>query len=120
MNPTFDLTTVAGIAAATVIVVQIILTAAAPSDAASSRWGPLLAVGIGVLLSVGQAASAGTFSGSTALAVVLLGVAAGAMAMGGHNVLTKSAVGTTVAAGLGLGAGAAVRASKSAGDGSGR
>ena len=99
---TVDLSTVAGVAAITTIIVQIILTATGLSDQQSSRWGPLLAIGVAVVLAVLHAASLGSLDQTVLLNSVLLGISAGAAAMGIHNVTTKSAVGEVVTAALGI------------------
>lgn len=101
---TFDLSTAAGIAAATAILVQILLTASGLPDAMQNRWGPLVALAVGVVLAILNlvVVTAGPLTGPEIVNAILLGLGAGASAMGIHNLVTKSVVGSAAAGALGV------------------
>ena len=73
-----DLLTLGGASIVVTILVEIIKRAAAMSDAQISRFGPLLSVGLGVVI-----ACAAAFSQSAAYSeAILTGILAGATASG--------------------------------------
>lgn len=76
-----DLTTIGGIAFIVTLLTEIILRAWSPTAAMKDRFGPLLALGIGVVLGVAGALS----QGGDVLTGVLLGVVAGGGGMGIHD-----------------------------------
>lgn len=83
-----DFGTVAGIAAATLIVVQAILTALAPAPALRARIGPLAALIVAVLLAVLFALA----SGGLLIVALATGITAAGVAMGGHDVASSAGV----------------------------
>jgi hypothetical protein len=97
-----DLTTVMGIATVVTILTQIILNAANLSDDSSNRWGPLLAIGLGVVVAVGASFALGMTGGTDLSQAAYTGLIGGATAIALHGVATKSAVGAAIAAALGI------------------
>lgn len=97
-----DLTTVAGIATVVTILTQIILNAANLSDDASNRWGPLLAIGLGILVAVAAAFALGQTGGQELSQAAYTGLLGGATAIALHGVATKSALGAVIATALGI------------------
>ena len=90
-DPTLaSLATVAGAAAVVSIVLQIILTAMALPDAMQTRWGPLMALALGIIFVVGAALVTGSQDGASLGQAALTGLFAGATAMGLHNLVTKT------------------------------
>ena len=101
--PELDPVAVASVAAITTLIVQVILTATALPAPASSRWGPLIALVVGVVVVIAGAAASGPPLSSALLgAAVLTGLAGGLSAMGIHNIATKSAAGSAVTTLLGI------------------
>lgn len=104
--PTADfsvLGTVAGVATFTTILTQIILNAARPSDEASSRWGPILATGIGVV--TGLVATFVLTPGADTQAVAqgaYTGFIGGAASIALHAYSTKSVIGQVIGQVLGI------------------
>ena len=97
-----DLTTVAGIATVVTILTQIILNAADLSDLASDRWGPLLAIMLGVVVAVAAAFALGQTGSQDISQAAYTGLMGGATAIALHGVATKSAIGAVIAAALGI------------------
>lgn len=96
MDPTVEnLTTVAGLAGVTFVVVEIVLRAWAPSAATKDRFGPLLAVLIAVAL--GEIATAVLQISGDGLAPIELlqafitGLVAGSSSMGIHDLVDSAA-----------------------------
>lgn len=73
-----DLLTIAGSAVIVTILVQVIKPALAWSDATVSRFGPLLAVALGVLVGTGAA----LYQGVDVVQGVITGLLAGASSIG--------------------------------------
>lgn len=73
--------TVAGIAFIVTILVEVVLRAWQPTAAVKDRFGPFLALGLGILLGIIGAVS----QGNDALTGILLGVVAGGGGMGIHD-----------------------------------
>lgn len=84
---TADLLTVAGLAIATTLVVKIITSAWKPTVEQLDRFGPLLAVGVALLLGV----PAALYLGSDPVQAVLTGLIAGASAAGIYDT-TKTVI----------------------------
>lgn len=76
--------TVSGVGLFITIITEVILRAANPTGPQKDRFGPLLALLVGVLLASGGAIATGTdpFAG------FLVGVVAGGFSMGIHDVVT--------------------------------
>lgn len=83
------LATVAGVALITTIIVEVILRAAAVSGATKDRFGPLLALTVGVVLSV----VGGLATGVDPVTAFLTGILGGASAMGTHDTVDSLASG---------------------------
>lgn len=82
--------TTAGLATVTLLVVQLIWRTARPSAEAKDRFGPLVAVLVGVVLAlvavfVGGANPAGAPAGSDVVNAILAGLFVGTTAMGLHD-----------------------------------
>ncbi len=101
--PTIDPAAVASVAGIVVILGQVILTTGNSTADASNRWGPILAVVLGVVVAEVGIVAGGSPTPALLSTGLLTGLAAGLSAMGVHNVATKSVVGTGVATALGIG-----------------
>lgn len=103
-TPSFDgLMTVGGIAVVVTILTQVILNAANLSDLDSNRWGPLLALTLGILIGIG--AEAILVAPATAVNLgqgALTGLYGGGSAIALHGVFTKSMIGEVIASALGI------------------
>lgn len=97
-----DLTTVMGIATVATILTQVILNAASLSDDASNRWGPLLALLIGVIVGVGAIYALGGSTKVDFAQAAYTGLIGGGTSIAFHSVFSKSAVGDVIAAALGI------------------
>ena len=84
-----DLTTLVGLLAITLVTVQIIKGAWAPPAATISRFGPLLAVAVGVVWALLARIVIGPVDGSNLLNAVLSGIVVGAAAAGLYDVATS-------------------------------
>jgi hypothetical protein len=100
--PTLDPVAVASVAALVTVLVQVILTAGNFDPVMSNRWGPVLAIVVGLVLAEGSAFAAGPLTNEIIATAAFTGLAGGLSAMGVHNVLTKSVVGTTAANVIGV------------------
>ncbi len=85
-----SLATVAGDAAVTAIIVQLVLNALQLPQATMDRVGPVLAVGVGILVALVATLSLGIATPDGIIQAVLTGLAAGTSAMGIHNLITKT------------------------------
>lgn len=83
-------------------VTQVILTTTAMSDAWQNRWGPIIAIALGVLFAELASAALGPVSTQSAAAAALTGLMAGFSAMGLHNTATKSVVSNVVSNAFGV------------------
>lgn len=93
MDPTLTyVTTVAGCAAVTAIIVEVIIRAAGAGFSVD-RFGPLLALGIGILVAVLATAALGIGTSQTFGQAVLTGLLAGASAMGLHDIASGTIAG---------------------------
>jgi hypothetical protein len=79
-----DFGTVAGVSAATVIVVQALLALAAPSPATRDRVGPFVALVVAILLAL--------TTGGLLVVALATGITAGGLAIGAHDTLNASGV----------------------------
>jgi len=95
MDPTLSLvTTVAGAAMVTAIIVEVIVRAAGNSFSVD-RFGPLLAILVGIAVTVFATATLGIGTSLTYGQAVLTGLIAGASAMGIHDVGSGTIAGNT-------------------------
>lgn len=84
-------TTLAGAAILVSIVVEVVIRTLAWDSATQGRFGPLLAILLGVV----AVTSASAVSGADLAQGVLTGIMAGATAMGVHGLVTSTRQGTT-------------------------
>jgi hypothetical protein len=75
-----DLLTIPGAAFFTWLLVRV------TKESVSSRWVPLYALGVGVLVTLGATFALGTMDRLTVATAVLIGVQAGALAVAGNEV----------------------------------
>ena len=83
-----DLLTVGGLTVVVAIVVEVIKRAAAMTDAAIERFGPLMAVVVGVIVGGGVA----LYQAQDVAQAVLVGLLAGASAMGLSDLIGSAKV----------------------------
>lgn len=100
--PTLDPVAVASVAALVAVIVQVILTAGNFDPVMSNRWGPILAIVVGLVLAEGAVFASGPVTNMLIATAAFTGLAGGLSAMGIHNTLTKSIVGTTAANVIGV------------------
>lgn len=81
-----QLSTIAGVAAVTFIVVQTALAALKPSPDLRDRIGPALAVIIAVILAEAYVWATGTATRMDVVSALILGIEGGASAIGVHDV----------------------------------
>lgn len=90
------LTTVAGITIAVAAIEAFLLPALKLSDEATNRFGPLLAVGLGIIISVIATWVVVTGVGKQDIAsAVVNGIFGGLAAIGTHSVVTKTVLNQT-------------------------
>lgn len=82
------LTTVAGLALVTGMIVFVIRKAAALSGAAMDRFGALLSVAVAIVLAIVAGVVTGSTAGIDVVQGVLNGLVAGLAASGGYDVLS--------------------------------
>lgn len=85
-----QLTTVAGIGVATSLVCEVIWRTAAASDAIKSRFGPILAIGVGIAIGIIASLVLG-ISGQDLAQAVVNGVVGGLTGIGLYDVVTSKA-----------------------------
>lgn len=90
---TETLVTVAGLTAATVATLAVILPALNLTEELANRFGPLLAVGVAELWTILATVALGAVAGSDIINVVLVGVFAGLAAVGTHQTIKKTVLG---------------------------
>lgn len=83
-----QLTTVAGIASGTTLLSELLWRTAAASDAIKERFGPIVAVAIGVVLAIVASLLLG-FGGTDLAQAIVNGVVGGLTAIGIHDVLSS-------------------------------
>lgn len=81
-----DLTTIGGVALATFLLVEVITRALAWAKPLKDRFGPILAVGVGVVLAEAAVATGLAPTRADVLAAFLLGLAGGTSAIGIHDI----------------------------------
>lgn len=86
-----SLATVAGAAAFVAVLLQLILNTLQLDSATQDRFGPLMAVGLGILVTVVASFTIGTHASQDLVQAVVNGILAGLSAIGLHGVVTKSA-----------------------------
>jgi ABC-type uncharacterized transport system permease subunit len=101
--PTLDPVAIGAVAGVTTVIVQAILTLGNFDAVTSNRWGPVLAgLIVGPAIALLDAFASGPVTNQILATAVLTGVAGGFGAMGVHNFITKSVVGTTAANVIGV------------------
>jgi hypothetical protein len=100
--PSIDPAAVASVAALVTVIVQVILTAGNIVPPASTRWGPLLALAVGIVVAEAGMVALGPVTAAAVSTALFVGLAGGLSAMGVQNIVTKSAVGTVVSSAIGV------------------
>lgn len=86
-------TSVAGLAALVAIVEEVIVRAAG-AGFDTDRFGPLLALGLGIVAAVAGQVAVGIVSGAGVVGAIVTGILAGSAAMAGHDTVTSLAPAT--------------------------